>query len=54
MLGSHESVPERLRLLHRLREDASGPVCELFVGRDVEGESLMGRLLAHTESTADL
>src|SRR5271163_4616017 len=26
MFGSHESVPEPLRLLHRLREDASGPV----------------------------
>lgn len=54
VLGSHESVPEPLRLLHRLCEDGSGPVSESFVGRDVEGESLMGCLLAHTERTADL
>jgi hypothetical protein len=52
VFGTHESVPEAMGLFLRLRKDCSCAIGESFEPRDVEGESLVGRLLADTEGTA--
>jgi len=54
VLGSHESVAEAMGLFLRLRKDCSCAICESLERRDIEGESLVGRLLADPQGTAYL
>lgn len=54
MFGAHESVPEATSLFLRLRKDRSCAIGESLEPRDIEGESLVRRLLADTEGTTYL
>ena len=54
MLGADETVSEAVRLLFGAGEDGSGPLGEPLDVGNVEGEPLVGGLLAHAEGSADL
>ena len=54
VLGSHETVAQTLGLFLGMNEDVASTVSESLKVLYIEGEPLMGRLLADTEGTADL